>query len=546
MKKILIIPFLISGIAVFAQKLDDARKFLYHERYKSAESLLHQVLKNDPSNAEGWYLLADAYLNQKQIKKISDSLQLAPQDVKDEPFYNVAMGSVLLQQNFPDKAKQYFDAALEKTKQKDPDILLAVAKADIDADAGNATEAINYLNKAIKRDKHNAELYTELGNAYRKLKNGSEAYQAYQQALKEDNHSAEAAYETGMIFVTQKNPDMYLKFFNQAVAVDPNYAPAHYQLYFHYYFKNVNTAMDHLKKYIANTDHKIQNDYDYTDLLYLTGQYNDAIKNAKELLKKDNKNTPPRLYKLIAYSYKENGDVSDAFNYMTRYFAVAPDSIEIVKDFSTMADLYAAKKETDSAALFYEKAVSMDNDSTDLVNYYKKLADIFKLEKNYGDEAKWLEKYCMLNSYATNVDLFNWGIANYLNKDYQNADSVFARYADKYPDQDFGYYWRARSCAAIDTSMEEGLAVPHYTKVVEIAGKDTTNATNRKHLIEAYGYLAAYEANHDKDYQVAIDYFEKLLSLDPDNDSVKKYIDILKKNLDKTETTETETVSGSH
>ena len=217
MKKILIIPFLISSISLFAQKVDDARKFLYYERYQSAENLLHQILQTDPSNAEGWYFLTDAYLNQKEIKKASDSLQLAPQDVKDEPFYQVAMGSVLLQQKFADKANPYFDQALDKTKQKNADILLAVAKANIDADAGNINNAIDYLNKAIKRDKHNPELYTELGNAYRKLNNGSQAYQAYQDAVKEDSKYAEADYNMGMIFVTQKNPEMYLKFFNQAI-----------------------------------------------------------------------------------------------------------------------------------------------------------------------------------------------------------------------------------------------------------------------------------------------------------------------------------------
>ncbi len=268
----------------------------------------------------------------------------------------------------------------------------------------------------------------------------------------------------------------------------------------------------------------------------MTGKYDEAIKNAKQLINFQ-KEAPPRLYKLVAYSYKENGKTEDAFDYMKKYFAVAPDSIEIVKDFATMADLYASKKENDSAVAFYIKAASLEKDSTELVNYYKKLATIFKDEKKYADEAFWFEKYYALNHDATNVDLFNWGIAHYLNGEYLRSDSVFAVYTEKYPAQDFGYYWRARSNAAIDTTMEQGLAVPHYTRVIEIARQDTGNATNRKHLIEAYGYLAAYEANHEKNYEVAIDYFEKLLMLDPDNDSARKYIDILKKDLTKKDAT---------
>ena len=247
--------------------------------------------------------------------------------------------------------------------------------------------------------------------------------------------------------------------------------------------------------------------------------------------------SPPRLYKLVAYSYKENGKTEDAYDYMKKYFAIAPDSIEIVKDFGTMADLFASKKENDSAVVLYKKAVSMEKDSAELVNYYKKLANIFKEEKNYTDEAYWFGKYYALNKDASNVDLFNWGIAHYLSGEYLRSDSVFAVYTEKYPAQDFGHYWRARSNAAIDTAMEQGLAVPHYTRVIEIDQQDTANATNRKHLIEAYGYLAAYEANHEKNYETAIDYFEKLLMLDPNNNGARKYLDILKRDLTKEDAT---------
>jgi len=536
MKAFFLLLFLVYSLPGFSQDIKQAKEFLYHQRYVSAESFLHKLVNHDPGNAEAWYLLSEACLEQDKTKGITDSLNLAPQQVKDEPYYMVALGNVLLHASLPGKAKSYFEAALEKTKEKDGGILAAIAKANIDNDAGDVSQAIDLLNKAIKRDKHNAELYTLLGNAYRRLKDGSHAYQAYQEALKEDPQFAEASYKMGTIFISQKNPEMYLKYFNEAVAADPNYAPALYQLYFHYYFKNVNTAMDYLKKYMAVSDRSLQTDYDYTDLLYLTGQYDEAIKNATRLVNNEI-SAPPRLYKLIAYSYKENGKTQDAFEYMKRYFAVAPDSIEIVKDFATMADLYASRKETDSAVVFYKKAASMEKDSAELVNYYKKLANIFKEEKSYADEAFWFEKYYALNHDATNVDLFNWGIAHYLSGEYLRSDSVFAVYTEKYPAQDFGYYWRARSNAAIDTAMEEGLAVPHYIKVVEIDQQDTTNATNRKHLIEAYGYLAAYEANHEKNYEVAIDYFEKLLVLDPENDSVRKYIDILKKDLTKKEAT---------
>ena len=105
-------------------------------------------------------------------------------------------------------------------------------------------------------------------------------------------------------------------------------------------------------------------------------------------------------------------------------------------------------------------------------------------------------------------------------------------YTQKYPEQAFGYYWRARSNVAIDTAMAEGLAVPHYQKLIEVLAKDSVNSNYKKWMSEAYGYLAAYEANTQKDYAEAIGYFEKVLNVDPENENARKYITMLEKNLE--------------
>jgi tetratricopeptide (TPR) repeat protein len=128
------------------------------------------------------------------------------------------------------------------------------------------------------------------------------------------------------------------------------------------------------------------------------------------------------------------------------------------------------------------------------------------------------------------VDLFNWGISYYKARNYMGANTVFALYANKYPYNKFGHYWCARTAAAIDSSMEKGLAVPHYLKVVELTENDTSNNLNKRYLIEAYGYIAAYKANAEKDYESSIDYFNKLLELDPNNADATRYVEILKKN----------------
>ena len=79
--------------------------------------------------------------------------------------------------------------------------------------------------------------------------------------------------------------------------------------------------------------------------------------------------------------------------------------------------------------------------------------------------------------------------------------------------------------------MKEGLAIAPYQKLISIMEKDTANPNYKKWMVEAYAYMAAFEVNNQKDYAEAVDLFEKVLEVDPENESAKKYIVILEKNL---------------
>ena len=514
-----------------AQSLADAQKLLYYERYDGAAHLLQTQLHTDPNNAEAWWLLTQVYVHKHQIPKLNDTLQTMPSAIRQQPMALCAFGQLALEQRRKDTAANYFNQALKDTKDKDPVVLLAIATAHQLADSGSAQYAVELLDKAIKRDKHDARLYVALGNAYRKLADGTNSYTAYNDALAQDGKDVEAMYRLGKIFVTQENPDMYLKYFNQAVAADSLYAPAWYELYYYYYFRDVNKAMACLDHYVAATDPCPNNDYLITDLLYSSRKYQAAIDHAQQLITSQGRTSEPRLYKLIAYSYKELHDSTKALDYMKQYFKEQIDTGFVVKDYSTMGEIYDELGQTDSAATYLIKASAMEKDTAQRLAYAKKLAGLYKKDKDYTNQAIWLGKYYVGNSKATNLDLFNWGLAHYMARNYPMADSVFGMYETKYPDQCFGYYWRARSDAAIDTSMATGMAIPNYTKIIEIDGKDTTNRTNRKHLVEAYGYIAAYKANTQKDYAGAIDYFERLLALDPGNGDAQRYVGILKKTM---------------
>ena len=42
----------LTGQMLFAQKVDDGRKFLYYERYQSAKETFDQILAKEPDNVD--------------------------------------------------------------------------------------------------------------------------------------------------------------------------------------------------------------------------------------------------------------------------------------------------------------------------------------------------------------------------------------------------------------------------------------------------------------------------------------------------------------
>ena len=517
--------------SAYGQSVEKASEFLYYERYTTAENEFHSILKNDPENDEAWYGLTRTYALQGEIKKASDSIQSAPAAVKDEPYFNSALGYVFLASNQKDKASAHFNQALKSTRHKNAGVLASVALAHIETEKGDAQYAIELLNKAIKRNKRNAWLHVLAGNAYSKLNNGSQAYVAYKEAIEKDEKLAAAYYRVAEIFKTQKNQEMYLEYYNKAVVADEKYAPALYRLYAHYFYYDPSRSLEYYKQYQAVSDPSEENAYDLADLYYVNRQYGKAIEKTKQIIAGAEK-TEPRLFKLLAYSYAGLKDSAQSISLMHQYFANEADSNYMAKDFVLMSDLYTAASKPDSAIVYLSKAGEKETDSVLLREHFKKLASLTGDIKDYSAQATWLGKYYSGNKQVNNLDLFNWALAHYRAGEYNLSDSVFGMYVAKYPEQSFGYYWQARASSALDKEMKDGLAVPHYQKLIGILQNDTKNPNYKSWMIQAYGYLATYEANMEKDYPEAVNYFEKVLEVDPSNEEAKKYISVLEQRID--------------
>ncbi|HEU4574817.1 MAG TPA: tetratricopeptide repeat protein [Chitinophagaceae bacterium] len=535
---ILINCVVVAGL-VSAQSVEQAKKEMYYTRWESAKENLLPLIKRSDVSPETFYLLGEVYLEENKTDSagmiFTDGIKIA--DTKKQPEKNyplIYMGKAhwMLATGQKDEAVKLMNEVLDATKHKDAAALLAAAKANIDSENGDAKWALELLEQAAKRDKKNPAVYSAMGDAYRKLVDGSNAVLSYQKALDVDPRYAEAWYKLGKVFKTQDNVSVYLDRFTKAFASDENYTPALYELYnFYFYRGDVDNAKNFLERYIKNSDPSPRHDYMIADLDYISKQYKDAIAKANFILDRDKDSTQPRIYKLIAYSYEGLGDSAQALQYINQYFDKQDTAGYVAKDFELKARLLdRVQHDEEAAAQWYEKAYAAETKEDTKQDYAKMIALLYK---NAGDrlkEAEWRGTYYNSAKNPTNLDLYNWGLALYTGQAYQQADSIFAQYEEKYPDQVYGYLWRAMCNALIDSTMELGLAVPHYEKLIEVASKDSV--ANKSNLIKAYGYIGAYKANVEKNYPESVAYFNKILELDPGNADATRYVTILQKWID--------------
>jgi Flp pilus assembly protein TadD len=530
---------IIIFIAVFfntgllkAQNLDEAKQFIENERYQSAETILEKAATTAPAETEASNLLVKIYLEQEKTveakKYINDYLLPAISNTANA-MDKIAYARYLMGTGNKPGADEIFTSLLNNKKtQKNVSLLIAIAEVNIDEKAGDAQMAISWLNMAEKRDKNNPDIDILKGLAYRKLSDASNAFVAYQDALKKDPNNIKAHYLMGKIFTAQKNPDVYMDHFLKAYQIDSTYAPVLDELYKYYYYKDIKQARKFLEKYIANSDYSLQNDYYMTDILYLDGEYSNAIQAAKKIIQNEKEKSQPRLYKLMAYSSAKAGDSMQALQYLSDYFNKEETVKFISADFELRAQLTEKIEGAKNAAIaYYTIASEMDTSSLNKVKYATKISDLYKQKGDYSNQAIWLGKLYQWKEKSNNVDLFNWGLAHYTAKEYLQTDSVFSIYTTRYPKDIYGYYWQAQANAAIDTSMINALAIPHYNKVVEIGEQNIE--PNKKMLLKAYGYLGGYEANITKDYPKSLNWFEKYQVMDQGNADVIGYVDMLKK-----------------
>jgi predicted Zn-dependent protease len=545
MKKISI-AFLVAGLllvsAIQAQSIQDGVKDLYAERFKSAKATFEKLLAANPNNIDATYWLGQTHLEMDDVAGAKNVYSKALLASANAPLLLVGMGQVELKENKISEARQRFEAAITMTRGKkgdDPAILNAVGRAITnsynakDKTGGDINYAVEKLEAAAQRDPKNAEIFLNLGNAYRKAKPGEAgglAYQNYQKAADANPAFAVPYHRMAQLFNSQRNWDLYEKYLNDAISRDPRYAPAYYDLY---YFKLLRldfaAAEDYAKKFVANTDPDPQNDYIRVQTLWAKKDFDGAIAGAKNIISQVGANTRARVYKLIADSYLQKKDTASAKEFVDQYFTKAkPEELTAI-DYQMKASVYSIiPGQEDIVYNSYMEGLKADTVLENKVELLKKGAEFFKNKGQREKEGDLLEELVKLKPKPTINEMFDVGRAYYFGGAYIKSYNAFSRFAEKYPDEVFGWEWKLNNAKIIDSTKQDSIALPDALKLLEFSEKDTTKF--KKQYISAASFLALYYANKAGDKVKAIEYLKKWQNMDPVNkDAIQKNIDILSK-----------------
>jgi len=534
---LLVAVAVVTNVSV-AQTVEQGKKFLYYERYKSAQETFEKVLAANPNNIDAVYWLGETMVHRKDTRDTAGAKALFQKMLASNgsaPLLLAGMGHIELMQGNTTDSKQRFETAISLTKAKDINVLNAVGYANVDAKTGDANYAIEKLNLATQtKNFNNPQTYVILGDAYRKLIDGGNAVTNYQKALNADPKLAEAKFKIGMIYYTQNNRDYFLPAFEDATQIDPAYAPAYYQLYYYWYYHDVNKAAIYLNKYVANADQGPEVDYMQTYYLYGAAKFGEAKTKAQALISQYGDKVNPIMYRMVAYTSDTLGDVPGAKQAITTFFSKADTSIIMGTDYEELAKVSARMPDSatkNEAFKYYKLAIQRDTLAENKLKYITAALDLAKKIGNKAAAADLAATLYKSKKDPSNADLYNWGYSNYQAGNYKTADSIFCgMYQSKYPNEIFGYLWCARSLQAEDdTTNPKGLAVNAYEKLAQMGRTLPDSAKYKSQVIQSYFYLASYYNDVKKDKPKAIGYMEKVLEVDPTNSSAQGIINALKK-----------------
>jgi tetratricopeptide (TPR) repeat protein len=447
--------------------------------------------------------------------------------------------------------------------------LAKIAESYIKDGEVDTAAALPLIRQAVCIDPKNPDIFLIAGDIYILAHDGSNSIKNYNLAQFLDPKSPTAAMKIGNIYVRGKSLQAAIPNFEDAINLDANYAPAYRELGQLYYLAGrLDQSKTNYKKYLDLTAGNIPAKTRYVNALFYAGDYDEVIKNVEEILAVDKSRS--YMNRLAGYSYyeKKNADYSKALFYMEELFKTVPADRILPKDYHYMArilmkknmnytktadeltglqqqlqkdkakynsasaadkakqkagldeltakveklttDVSNSKKEIDRGFQQYSKVLELKPQDKGVIS---EMAFNYNLFKRYNEAAKSMAQ--LIDPAKDDFDAYmKVGRAFYNGENYKAADSVFNIILKKSPNYLPAHVQIARTYSKMDPDFKMGLAKAKFEKVIDMAEKDSVK--NENEMGEACSYLGYYFMSKD-DYKTSKDYYDRLISLNPNN-----------------------------
>lgn len=537
MKKLSVVVLMaISSMATFAQTITDGLRALDFEQYEKARGIFTTLTQQEPTKGANFYYLGQAQWNLYKENEARAAYTAGIAAEPTNPMNHAGLGELALANDKIDEAKVHFEKALSFNRAKDgryKDInaLIFVANAMISTDTKLTTEAVKLADAAVELDKKNYEALITTGDVYleKDPSNAGPAAVMYENAIALQKNNPKAYTRVSNIWLRVKNAEATKSALDRALEIDPNYAPALKNLAEYYSLsKQYAKAKETFEKYLQNSEPSNANKARFARILFRNKEYGEALNIITELQQTDKSDL--YLFRLAGYSYYEVGnETKDTSKFQPginalEFFMANIDAKKILSnDYEYLGKLYSRIKGQDSLAILYiNKAVEMDPNKIELV---KETAMIYYKLKHFDQAVVNFEKYIAATPKVLLVDYQILGLAAYYGKEYAKSDSAYAKLLELKPDYADGYYWRGAIAAGLDPNFKTTAAKDFWEKYLSLT--EATPEKYKKNLISTYNNLGVYYIQTDNNAK-AKEYYNKTLTLDPDNKEAKERLKQLK------------------
>ena len=527
-----------ASLVANAQGYKDGIEYYKVDKLDNAKELLERNL-NSPSTdkAEAFYYLGQIALHQGKVSEAAANFEKGISANAMNPYNYVGQAAIALKNG--GDVKTLLEKARKLTK-KDAKLEMEIARAFYDA---NPTTYAKDIEKCIKNARKwnpdDPDSYIFEADTKADKKDWGNAAGIYELAFDKDPNNIEAYVKYANTYFNV-NSTMAIERLEELQAKVPSSALVQRELAEKYYADNLGAkAAEQYGKYIKNPNHFAQDEVRYVQLLFFGEKYQDSYNLATQLVNRLAPNDENVFYmkRMQLYNLVQLEKWPEAVEAGKSFFAnqLPKGSRYEVRDYTDYGQALQTAGHPEEAIDAYNKAIDLNPKNTDLI---RNLGDTYADAENYVKAAEYYQRLVDDGNHKANdlytLSTYYLGIASTEDLDAATKADALAK-AQKYVDEVDELVpgnvrivnQKAKIAKFREGDNNNGAALAAYNELLQILENKPDKNEYARYFKYAYNYLATYYFTKG-DKATAKTYYQEWLKYDPENESLRNYVNSLK------------------